>query len=1035
MSHNSSPVPFWQLFQKLDAAIDQDVPLKARLQNVNSALLDALEFEAIWCVTLPPLARLGCGVVRTPLSLDRQAAVRLTDEQPQSETMSTAGETVLGQVFGSKEPAICAPGRPLMPPLDADMGDALFGSFDVTIVAALPLVANDTVWGGLVLGCRCETEPDIPTQTHHLLAYLANYLGRALQHLYMQTSTGRYASTMRTLNHIGRTITSRLDIDEVIHQTMAGINAVLDVEAGSLLLLDDATGELYFKITLRGENSQITSYRLAPGEGIAGWVVSNNQAAIVNSPRSDPRFSGKIDRAIGFKTNSVLCSPLLVQGRPIGVLELVNKRGGAFSAADLELLEAMSASLGVALNNAVLYDRARERARQGELINQVSAAINAGHGFSTAARSIYRQLCPLIQCDHLSFSMVDKVSGTVRQWRFDRDGSEEQKQHTIPFARSRLAGQITEDRPFLEDDISTRPTFPEDRILVNDGVRSVLGVLLRTGASPYGCLHLGSRQAGFFSQKHLQLMTQLAPHLAVVLEKALLLDEMEQRTQELHQLNRLIEMLVSITDFQAITETVVKTLPRLLPSDLHGVLLLSEAGLHLALSAPVHFPQAEQIKRLMLDRLREFGLEDLPSTLQSEKLVNNGEPAPADWQPLASISLPILTRQGTVGLIYAATNQQERMGQEFLHLFSLVASQISAAVENAWLFYQVERERARLAAILASSTDAVLVVDCSGRIVLDNPAALDVLGAAESQRGRLLEQSTDVKPLVSLFRRAIGGDTTPDEILLPDGRTFFANLSPVVITHGDAIGWVATMQDVSHFKELNQLKNEFVNTVSHDLRSPLSGILIATNLVKEAGPVTGDQKNLLDMVERRVLGMSELIDDLLDVGRIEAGIDIDLRPSELAPLVVETVDAVRPLAESKQVELELSVGAQLKPVLANAGRLRQAVYNLVSNGVKYTPPQGRVLVKLFAHDREIRLQVIDSGIGIPAADQPHIFEKFYRVRGEHAMEVRGSGLGLAIVKSVVEKHHGRIWLESVFGEGSTFTMALPVAPQAEPEAI
>ncbi|HXV44213.1 MAG TPA: ATP-binding protein, partial [Anaerolineae bacterium] len=117
---------------------------------------------------------------------------------------------------------------------------------------------------------------------------------------------------------------------------------------------------------------------------------------------------------------------------------------------------------------------------------------------------------------------------------------------------------------------------------------------------------------------------------------------------------------------------------------------------------------------------------------------------------------------------------------------------------------------------------------------------------------------------------------------------------------------------------------------------------------------------------------------------------------------------------------------------ANTTRLRQVLNNLVGNAIKYTPNEGQVTVKAFQQDGEIRVQVVDTGMGIPASDQPHIFEKFYRVRGDHVSTIKGTGLGLALAKSIVEKHHGRIWLESVFGEGSTFTVALPIYSEFEP---
>jgi two-component system NtrC family sensor kinase len=270
------------------------------------------------------------------------------------------------------------------------------------------------------------------------------------------------------------------------------------------------------------------------------------------------------------------------------------------------------------------------------------------------------------------------------------------------------------------------------------------------------------------------------------------------------------------------------------------------------------------------------------------------------------------------------------------------------------------------------------------------------------------------------------GERPTGEIRLMDGRTFYANLSPVSAGEAGVIGWVATMQDVSHFKELNELKNDFVNAVSHDLRSPLSGILIATHLVPQVGPITDQQQELLTTVEERVRNMSALIDDLLDVGKIEAGIDIEMEPTPVTPILVETLNAFAPQAQDKFIQLNSQLEKELPLTIANTTRLRQVLNNLVGNAIKYTPNHGQVTVKAFRHEDEIRVQVTDTGMGIPAADQPHIFDKFYRVRGDHVATIKGTGLGLALVKGIVEKHQGRVWLESVFGEGSTFTVALPV---------
>jgi two-component system NtrC family sensor kinase len=795
-------------------------------------------------------------------------------------------------------------------------------------------------------------------------------------------------------------------------------------------LLDEENDELYFKVTLRGENKQVTSYRLGRGEGLAGWVIDHNRPIIVDNVNLDPRFSPKIDHAIGFKTKSVLCVPLVIQGKPIGALEVLNKRVGRFNDDDKNLLISMVASLAIALKNAMLYIDAQKRAQIHEMISQMTAAISAGRGLSETARIIFEQAKRLFDFNHLSVSLLDDSKEKVRQWIFGEYGCIEQMKQ-LSLQDSALAQIIKVGQGYVEFDISKPKSrdkiYPDDEILLIDNIKAKATVPLATRNKPYGHLSLGSRQAGAYGLHELELLEQLAPQIAVAIEKALLIDAMERRTTELQLLNRFGEMLVSTTNVSLIFDTTLNMLPRLVPGDVQGVVIASEEGTYVGAAVPFDFCRTEETIRNMIHTFLEVSEDKLPIDQIISKSIAGNMPVPADWSPVSVLSLPILTRRGIQGIIYVASGKEETFNDNLLHIFSLIVSQISAAVENAHLFQQVEQERARLAAILASSTDAVLVVNRNGLIVLDNPAAWDVIGAKESQVGRLLAESTNVVALIALFETAMQGGKPTGEIILTDGRTFFANLSPVAVGQTGVIGWVATMQDVSHFKELNQLKNDFVNTVSHDLRSPLSTILMATGLISDAGEMSNEQRGLLNVIESRVKSMSQLIDNLLDVGKIEAGIDMEMEFCDLTAIIEDVALALAPQAAVKNIEMVNILAQNLPDIVGNSLRLRQVIYNLMSNAIKYTLNEGTVTIKAYCQDEnEIRIQVIDNGIGIPASDLPHIFEKFYRVRGSHALTIKGTGLGLAIVKGIIEKHQGRIWLESVVGEGSTFTIALPI---------
>lgn len=235
------------------------------------------------------------------------------------------------------------------------------------------------------------------------------------------------------------------------------------------------------------------------------------------------------------------------------------------------------------------------------------------------------------------------------------------------------------------------------------------------------------------------------------------------------------------------------------------------------------------------------------------------------------------------------------------------------------------------------------------------------------------------------------------------------------------------MQDITHLKELDRIKSEFVSVVSHDLRSPLTAILGYVELLSRVGPINEAQSEFIRRVQNNVHHIAALINDLLDLGRIEAGFDQEMESYYLSALVRDVVEGVRPTSEEKNQTLELKLAPHLPPNWGNPLRLRQAINNLVGNAIKYTPKGGTVVVETQQEADQIVMRVCDSGVGVPLADQPYIFDKFYRAEAV-ADSHRGTGLGLSIVKSVVERHQGRVWVESELGKGSTFSVVLPIIP-------
>jgi signal transduction histidine kinase len=207
-----------------------------------------------------------------------------------------------------------------------------------------------------------------------------------------------------------------------------------------------------------------------------------------------------------------------------------------------------------------------------------------------------------------------------------------------------------------------------------------------------------------------------------------------------------------------------------------------------------------------------------------------------------------------------------------------------------------------------------------------------------------------------------------------------------------------------------------------------------TTMLPMVGELNEKQADYVEKILRGIGQMGELIDDLLDLGRIEAGVGLERKPCHLGAILVEAVDSMRVRTVSKGLRLELEPAEGVAVVPGDATLLRQAVANLVDNAIKYTRSGGAVTVGLSIHNQQAVIRVTDTGVGIAPDDQVRLFEKFYRVKRRDTMEIRGTGLGLAIVKSIVERHGGKVWVDSELDRGSTFYISLPLGEVGSPEA-
>ena len=412
----------------------------------------------------------------------------------------------------------------------------------------------------------------------------------------------------------------------------------------------------------------------------------------------------------------------------------------------------------------------------------------------------------------------------------------------------------------------------------------------------------------------------------------------------------------------------------------------------------------------------------LPNLNRSHDLVFD----PALPHPLALLAVALRHENRYYGVVWAGYEQPRMFSDSDVRFVTTLAGQAALAVANAHLYLNVEASRRQLEAVLNSTSDPVLVTDHRNRLLLTNRAAQIALGQnIDNSSGLDTEKVIKLRPLLVLLQ-GTHTQIQSTEIMLADKRTYLATASSVMV-EGRQIGRVCIMRDVTHFKELDSMKSEFVATVSHDLRSPLTLMRGYATMLEMVGELNEQQQGYVRKIISGVENMSRLVNNLLDLGRIEIGVGLQVEHVTVLDIIERVTSALQLQASQKNIALKVELPKDMPhAVEADQALLHQAVYNLVENAIKYTPDEGRVTIRTLSQPGYLIFAVEDSGLGISTEDLPHLFEKFYRGKQRETRSQPGSGLGLAIVHSVATNHGGRVWVDSVVGKGSTFYLQIPL---------
>jgi len=873
------------------------------------------------------------------------------------------------------------------------------------------------------------------------------------------------------LHSMGARLTTNLDVHAVAQQALEDICTVVGALRGIVFVWDPVV-ECLLPVAVSGYDAELVAslakrLRLPLGEGgLAGWVAANRQAAIVPDVTVDERWVP--DPNLDEWVRSVLSVPLISREELVGVMSIYSEQKGFFSEDHRMLAESAAAAVAAAIANARLYEQEREQRRLAEALAKAAAVVSSTLDLDRVLDRILEQVSRVVPNDATNIMLLDGDKARIARWRgYEKFGATVDFVSNVVFHLSEvpnLRAMKATREPIVIPDTATYPGWvavPEQAWL-----RSYAGAPVIVRGEVIGFLNVDSATPGFFSEAHLDPLKTFANYAASAIYNARLYEEARQRALEQETLRKAALAISTVRDPEEAVERILAELERVVPYDSASVQWIE--GNCLRIIGGRGFPNLEELlgitfditssdtpNRLVIERRAPVVEEDVSAKYAEFRREPHVRAGIRSW-----LGVPMMIGDRLVGMIALDKREPGFYTEAHAQLAKAFAAQAAVALENARLHArlrayakeleqrvakrttQLRRAQERIQAILDAAGEGIFVTDTDGRIEYVNPAAEQMIGyrleEIQGQHPMLFltddEQREQMRQMGERLRR---GEMWRGEIKMrrKNGTVFDAALviAPIPDEKGRPSGYVTVIEDVTPFRELDRTKTRFIHNISHEFRTPLATAKLYAELIRRQPAQQGEH---LTALEDELDHLTTLVEGILEVARLDAGrMALDLRVVSLDNLVAPTVERHQALARAKGLQIEYHPADPSPVVETDPALIRRVLDNLLSNAIQYTLSGGQITVATGTAQAEGRtwatVTVSDTGIGIPEDELPHIFDRFFRGEEPRRMQISGTGLGLSIVRELVERHGGFVTVDSRVGEGSTFTVWLPMA---EPES-
>lgn len=538
----------------------------------------------------------------------------------------------------------------------------------------------------------------------------------------------------------------------------------------------------------------------------------------------------------------------------------------------------------------------------------------------------------------------------------------------------------------------------------------------------------------------------MTDNLSLLLQNRLLTEEVKRRVDQLSAINTVAATVSGSLDLDRTLTTALQAVISVVGAEAGGISLIDEDEGVVVLRAqhgweqdfvtePMRIPLGKGMSGQVISDDQVLVYNDLTGT--EEVAI----PSVRNERFRAIALAPMHARGKIIGILSIMSAQPNSFSSEIVSVLEAIADTVGVALDNARLFETTVEEENRLSAILHSTADGIIATDQNGRIRLINHAATTLLelNGEVLLKTPLREIPIDAQVRDSLIRALSKrtADTNESfEARLPSDRVVSITVSPVyaeqrVTQDEETDGWVIVLRDVTHIRESEIARAQFIQAAAHDMRNPLgitlTSLMLLQNSLKEADEQTTD---IIRLAINGANRLQALIDGLLKIEQIESGYGFKTDEVNITEFIGEIGAQMRPIMQSKDIDFTIDTASALPTIHADRSLISRALVNYLENAAKYTGEHGQIVLRAFVEGKLLHVEVVDNGPGIPPEAQPRLFERFYRVSNESTDHIPGTGLGLAIVKSIAQKHGGNVYVRSQPGQGSTFglTLALTSPP-------